>query len=91
MLKLTLRAVTLLFASAYAAMGAAATQGHTAPAMQPWTYHADWSGGYSGWMSFPLAQDVGYDPSIYVEKEGGRSVLFHKFTAHGEEIGRAHV
>jgi hypothetical protein len=83
MLKVTLRAVTLLSASAYA-MGAATTQGHTSPAMQPWTYHADWSGGYSGWMSFPLAQDVGYDPSIYVGKEGGRSVLFHKFTAHGE-------
>ena len=50
----------------------------------PWTFRADWSGGYSGWMSFPLAQDVGYDPSIYTESQDDRTVLVHKFVAHGE-------
>jgi hypothetical protein len=49
-----------------------------------WTYRADWSGGYSGWMSFPLAQDVGYDPSLYTEPRGGHTVLVHKFVSHGE-------
>lgn len=49
-----------------------------------WTYRADWEGGFSGWMSFPLAQDVGYDPSLYVEKEGNQAALRHNFISHGE-------
>lgn len=52
--------------------------------MAPWTFRADWSGGYSGWMTFPLAQDVGYDPSLYTEAQGDRTVLVHKFISHGE-------
>lgn len=35
-------------------------------------------------MSFPLAQDVGYDPSLYTQPQGDRTVLVHKFVAHGE-------
>ncbi|MGH9591098.1 MAG: heparinase II/III domain-containing protein [Terracidiphilus sp.] len=49
-----------------------------------WIYRADWNGGFSGWMSFPLAQDVGYDPSLYVEKQGDQAVLRHNFLSHGE-------
>ncbi|HEV2325821.1 MAG TPA: heparinase II/III family protein [Terracidiphilus sp.] len=49
-----------------------------------WTYRADWEGGFSGWMSFPLAQDVGYDPTLYVEKQGNEAVLRHNFLSHGE-------
>lgn len=49
-----------------------------------WTYRADWDGGFSGWMSFPLAQDVGFDPSLYVEKQGNGAVLRHNFISHGE-------
>ena len=82
-----LRTIAFLFASACASMhGLASTQQkeHISPLMEPWTYHADWSSGFSGWMSFPLSQDIGYDPSIYIEKEGNREVLFHKFTSHGE-------
>lgn len=60
------------------------SQGLETEHLEPWTYRADWSGGYAGWMSFPLAQDVGYDPSLYTEKQADRSVLFHKFVAHGE-------
>ena len=50
----------------------------------PWTLRADWSGGYSGWMSFPLAQDIGFDPSIYTEKRGTSTALIHNFLSHGE-------
>lgn len=54
--------------------------------MVRWTYRADWSGGYSGWMSFPLAQDIGYDPSIYTQRETDGSVLFHNFVSHGQTL-----
>ncbi|HEU4983550.1 MAG TPA: hypothetical protein VFT88_12785, partial [Acidobacteriaceae bacterium] len=52
--------------------------------MAPWTYRADWSGGFSGWMSYPLAQDVGYDPSLYTVRQGEQTALFHKFDAYGQ-------
>ena len=50
----------------------------------PWVFRADWKGGYSGWMSFPLAQDIGYDPSLYTEQQGSATVLRHNFLSHGE-------
>jgi hypothetical protein len=67
-------------------MGSAArAQQANNPRMAFWSYRADWSGGFSGWMSYPLAQDVGYDPSLYTIRQGDRTVLFHKFEAHGEK------
>ncbi len=66
-------------------MPAAATAaGPAGTALTAWTYRADWTGGFSGWMSFPLAQDVGYDPSLYVENQGDVAVLRHNFLSHGE-------
>ncbi len=44
-------------------------------------------------MSFPLAQDVGYDPSLYTEPQGQRTVLIRHFVSHGEsrpQIGFIH-
>jgi hypothetical protein len=54
------------------------------PSVAPWNFRSDWTQGFSGWMSFPLAQDVGYDPSLYTEKQGSRTVLVHNFRSHGE-------
>jgi hypothetical protein len=71
--------LSMLFATAKTAPEKAATS-HLAP----WVFRADWTGGYCGWMSFPLAQDVGYDPSLYTEKEGNHTVLVHNFVSHGE-------
>lgn len=72
-------------------MVAALGFGTTASAQQPlsasvdrWHFCADWSGGFSGWMSYPLSEDVGYDPSLYVDNEGPRTVLVHLFQSHGE-------
>ena len=53
--------------------------------VSPWHFRADWTAGYSSWMSFPLPQDVGYDPSIYTEAQGSRTVLVRTFLAHGEK------
>lgn len=36
-------------------------------------------------MSFPLAQDVGYDPSLFTESAAGRTVLLRHVTSHGEK------
>jgi hypothetical protein len=60
----------------------------THPRLVPWTYCANWGGGFSGWMSYPLAQDVGYDPSLYTVQQGNRAVLFHKLNAYGEKQAR---
>jgi hypothetical protein len=35
-------------------------------------------------MSFPLAQDIGYDPTLYTIKLGGAAALRHNFVSHGE-------
>jgi len=40
-----------------------------------WTFRADFSRGLSGWMSFPLAQDIGFDPSLYTVRDDGRAML----------------
>jgi len=49
-----------------------------------WAFREDFSHGIPGWMSYPLSQDVGYDPSIYTSKLGGSSVLVRDVTAHGQ-------
>jgi hypothetical protein len=81
------RVVTRIIGAAFFALvlvAAGRAQNLQSARMAPWTFHADWRGGYSGWMSFPLAQDVGYDPSLYTERQAGRTVLVHKFVAHGQ-------
>jgi hypothetical protein len=35
-------------------------------------------------MSFPLAQDIGYDPSLYTIRFGASAALRHNFVSHGE-------
>jgi len=63
---------------------AAVPQNKPGTALRPWVFRADWTGGYAGWMSFPLAQDIGYDPTIFTEKQGTATVLQHEFLSHGE-------
>lgn len=50
-----------------------------------WNFREDFSQGIPGWMSFPLAQDVGYDPSIYTARRAGDSVLVRDVIAQGEQ------
>lgn len=74
-----------LFTAPFSAPAAAQTGREVRIAQpSPWAFRADWSGGFCGWMSFPLAQDVGYDPSLYVDRQGAHSVLVHNFVPHGE-------
>jgi hypothetical protein len=49
-----------------------------------WTFREDFSKGIPGWMSFPLAQDVGYDPSIYTSMFQGAPTLVADVIAAGQ-------
>ena len=52
--------------------------------LSAWKFHEDFSKGIPGWMSFPLAQDVGYDPSIYTSLRSGTTVLVRDIIADGQ-------
>ena len=78
------RAVLLCASLVLAPLFASAATHDASSALAPWTFRADWSGGFSGWMSFPLAQDIGYDPTLYTEKLGDAVALRHNFLSHGE-------
>lgn len=49
-----------------------------------WKFREDFSKGIPGWMSFPLAQDVGYDPSIYTAQRLGAPALVRDVIADGQ-------
>ncbi|HEV2577345.1 MAG TPA: heparinase II/III family protein [Acidobacteriaceae bacterium] len=78
------RAATLLVSLLLAPLLACGATHSVSSALAPWIFHADWSGGFSGWMSFPLAQDIGYDPTLYTVKVGETTALQHNFNSHGE-------
>lgn len=56
-----------------------------APAKAPWVFRADFAHGLSGWMSFPLAQDIGFDPTLYTAQEGPRTVLVRQVQTLGQK------
>jgi hypothetical protein len=57
----------------------------------PWTFREDFRHGIPGWMSFPLSQDVGYDPTIYTKEEGGAAVLVRDVISYGARLLRVGV
>lgn len=59
------------------------------PRRAPWRFQEDFSHGIPAWMSYPMAQDVGYDPSLYIAHVKGRAVLERDVIAQGER--RLHV
>ncbi len=61
-----------------------AVAGPGAPGYVRWAFKEDFSHGIPGWMSFPLPQDVGYDPSLYTATEHGTPVLVRDVIAQGE-------
>lgn len=52
--------------------------------LSAWKFREDFSNGIPRWMSFPLAQDVGYDPSIYTAQRSGTPVLVRDVIADGQ-------
>lgn len=54
------------------------------PSPAEWTFNEDFSHGIAAWMSYPLAQDVGYDPSLFTTRVDGRAVLVRDVIAQGD-------
>ncbi|MGH9698829.1 MAG: heparinase II/III domain-containing protein [Candidatus Acidiferrales bacterium] len=57
----------------------------------PWRFQEDFHTGIPSWISFPLSQDVGYDPSIYTIQLEGNPVLVRNAISRGEENLRVGV
>ncbi len=53
-----------------------------------WSFVEDFNTGIPAWMSYPLPQDVGYDPSIYTEPINDRHVLVRDVIANGQQTVR---
>ncbi len=53
-----------------------------------WSFAESFRNGISGWISYPLAQDEGYDPSLYTQNRGGVPALVRDVTAYGQKILR---
>ncbi len=61
----------------------------TAPtARAPWSFQENFRNGIPGWISYPLAQDEGYDPSLYTTASDGSVALVRDVTARGQRILR---
>lgn len=58
----------------------------------PWTFTAGFASGYNGWMSYPLSQDIGYDPTLFIDAAAGANpgtqgravALVRQVVSHGE-------
>jgi hypothetical protein len=53
-----------------------------------WTFREDFSHGIPGWVGYPLSQDVGYDPTVYIKEVNGSSVLVRDVISYGERLLR---
>lgn len=62
-----------------------------AAARAPWSFEANFAHGIPGWISYPLAQDEGYDPSLYTAHIGGKPALVRDVTAYGQHVLRVGV
>ncbi|MGH9398131.1 MAG: heparinase II/III domain-containing protein [Terriglobia bacterium] len=58
-----------------------------ASSFTPWTFQTDFRNGIPGWLSYPLAQDEGFDPSLYTTHEGAPA-LVRDVVAQGQKILR---
>ena len=55
----------------------AQTSSKSSTSLVPWTFREDFRHGIPGWMSYPLAQDVGYDP-LFTQR---KLRVFHVWSA----------
>jgi len=76
--------LTLLAAPSAPQQGQKASAPSATGKYTAWTFREDFSKGIPGWMSFPLAQDVGYDPSIYTSTFQGAPTLVADVIAAGQ-------
>jgi hypothetical protein len=54
-------------------------------AVVPWTFRSDFQHGLTGWMSYPLPQDLGFDPTLSVEKSATGWELIREVVSVGQK------
>ncbi|MGH9469839.1 MAG: heparinase II/III domain-containing protein [Terriglobia bacterium] len=89
-MKVSLRVCSEIFlALCLAASGAKAAPINGAPAARAaWSFEENFRSGIPGWISYPLAQDEGYDPSIYTADIDGSPALVRDVIAYGQRVLR---
>jgi Heparinase II/III-like protein len=53
-----------------------------------WSWTADFSHGIRGWLSYPLAQDIGFDPGLYTAQLNGSRCLVREVKSYGQHVLR---
>jgi len=67
--------------------GQAGPLGADAPSrFERWTWAADFSRGLRGWLSYPLSQDVGFDPGLYTADINGSQSLVRNVKSYGQHV-----
>jgi hypothetical protein len=54
-------------------------------AFEKWSMQDSFANGIPSWQSYPLAQDIGYDPSVYTTTLAGRPVLVRDVINEGQQ------
>ena len=54
-------------------------------AVVPWTFRSDFQHGLTGWSSYPLPQDLGFDPTLSVEKSAAGWELIREVVSAGQK------
>jgi Heparinase II/III-like protein len=70
----------------YGEAGQAGT--HASPSFANWSWVADFSPGLRGWLSYPLSQDVGFDPGLYTTDINGSQCLVRDVKSYGQHVLR---
>src|SRR5580698_7297254 len=88
-LRWPLAALALLFASHSVLTAQASEDARIEPGAGRyvrWRMSEEFDNGIPSWQSYPLAQDIGYDPSIYTARIGGQSVLRRDVINDGQSV-----
>jgi hypothetical protein len=86
-----LQAVGVALLVAGTAVGPASGRPPSATPLEPWSFREDFRNGIPGWMSYPLVQDVGYDPTLYTRTLGGVPCLVRNVPALGQHFLRVGI
>ena len=70
------------------ALTRAAQLGGSAQSYVRWTWVSDFSHGIRDWLSYPLAQDIGFDPGLYTANLSGSHCLVREVKSYGQDALR---
>ena len=70
------------------AFSRASQMGESARSYARWTWAADFSHGIRDWLSYPLSQDIGFDPGLYTANLNGTQCLVREVKSYGQNTLR---